>query len=329
MSTYRKAGVDIQAGEQAVRRIKDTVRSTYTKNVLTDLGSFGGCYAFPKDQYMQPVLVSSTDGVGTKLLVAGMMDRYDTIGQCLVNHCVNDILTTGAEPLFFLDYIGIGKMDSRKVEDIVKGLSQACRENQCALIGGEMAEMPGIYRPDDFDLAGTIVGVAEQGRILNDRVCKGDVLIGLPSSGLHTNGYSLARSVLFAQFKVDDYVDELQATVGELLLRVHRSYLNPVRPLLGDTDLHGISHITGGGIVGNTERILTDGMQLKIDWQAWEWLPIFRLIQEVGKVSTAEMRHVFNLGIGLILIVDPKRADAVFERLEQKDANPVYIGHVF
>jgi len=327
-TSYKDSGVDINAGTEAVKKIKNIVKETFTSNVLTDIGSFGGCFEFPVAEYKQPVLVSSTDGVGTKLLVANMMNRHDTIGQCLVNHCVNDILTTGARPLFFLDYIGLGTLRQDVVTDIVKGLALACKENRCSLIGGEIAEMPGIYQKNDYDLAGTIVGVVERGQRLPRTIQSGDVLIGLRSTGLHTNGYSLARKVLFERHQVDDYIAELDSTLGEALLQVHRSYLNVTEPILDDPGLHGISHITGGGIEGNTTRILPEGMHLKIDWKAWEWLPIFSFIQSLGDVDTEEMRRVFNLGIGLVLIIESLAVNRIFENLKNIGENPVILGSV-
>jgi len=327
-SSYRDSGVDIQAGRDAVTNIKKIVRQTFSQNVLTDIGSFGGCFEFPVAKYKRPVLVSSTDGVGTKLMIATLMGRYNTVGQCLVNHCVNDILTTGAQPLFFLDYIGIGKLEPAVVTEIVTGLAQACKENDCALIGGEMAEMPGIYQQKDFDLVGTITGVAEKGRLLPRNIRAGDVLIGLRSSGLHTNGYSLARSVLLQRHDINEYIKELDSVLGDELLKVHRSYLPIVRDLLGNDALHGISHITGGGIAGNTSRILPDGLRLQIDWESWDWLPIFNYIQQLGNVDAEEMRDVFNLGIGLILIVDRTAQDSILNYLSEKGENPSVIGRI-
>ncbi|MGC9363367.1 MAG: phosphoribosylformylglycinamidine cyclo-ligase [Fidelibacterota bacterium] len=327
-SSYKESGVDIQAGRDAVSHIKGLVRETYDENVLTDIGSFGGCYQLPVARYPQPVLVSSTDGVGTKLMVANLMERYDSVGQCLVNHCVNDILTTGARPLFFLDYIGLAKMEPPKVAQIVTGLAKACRENRCALIGGEMAEMPGIYRGKDFDLVGTITGIVEKEQLLPRQIQRGDLLIGLRSSGLHTNGYSLARAVLFKKHKATDFVAALDDVLGDVLLRVHRSYFPIVENLLTDRNLHGISHITGGGIEGNTIRIVPEGLHLSIDWDAWEWLPVFRYIQQLGDVETEEMREVFNLGIGLILIVAAKAREKFITTLRRKGEEPVVIGRI-
>ncbi|MBU0710979.1 phosphoribosylformylglycinamidine cyclo-ligase [bacterium] len=325
-SSYRDSGVDIQAGRDAVAIIKNIVKETFSPNVLTDIGSFGGCFEFPVKQFRQPVLVSSTDGVGTKLMIATLMERYNTVGQCLVNHCVNDILTTGAQPLFFLDYIGLGKLEPSIVTEIVQGLATACKENNCALIGGEMAEMPGIYQQKDFELVGTITGVAEKNRLLPRNIQAGDILIGLQSSGLHTNGYSLARSVLLKHHALSDYIEELDAVLGDLLLNVHRSYLPIIKDLLDNDDLHGISHITGGGIEGNTSRILPDGLKLDIDWDSWEWLPVFSYIQRLGNVDTEEMRQVFNLGIGLILIVDSSAQNSILNILRDKGEKPTVIG---
>ncbi|MCF7885960.1 MAG: phosphoribosylformylglycinamidine cyclo-ligase [Candidatus Marinimicrobia bacterium] len=326
--TYKETGVDIEAGEKAVSSIKEMVKSTFSDNVLTEVGSFGACYSFPAKDYKEPVLVSSSDGVGTKLIVANKMDKHDSIGQCLVNHCVDDILTIGARPLYFLDYVGTGKLVQENFKSIVKGLTKACRENGCSLIGGETAEMPDIYEEDDYDLVGNITGIVEKDNILTDRIQKGDMLIGLRSSGLHTNGYTLARSILLNKHKVEDYVDILGCTVGEEMLKVHRSYLNVVSPLLENPGLHGISHITGGGIMGNTRRIVPEELGVEIDWEAWEWLPIFKYIQKVGNISDIEMRRVFNLGIGLILVVDPDSVDSFVEQLEKSGEETYLLGTI-
>jgi len=328
VSSYKEAGVNIEAGEQAVREIKSLVKQTYTPQVLTELGLFGGCYAFPVKDYREPVLVASTDGVGTKLMVANLMNRHNTVGQCLVNHCVNDVLTTGARPLFFLDYIGTGKLQPETVKEIISGMSIACKENGCALIGGEMAEMPGIYNPNDYDLVGTIIGVVEKDQMLNSRVKKGDVLIGLPSTGLHTNGYSLARKVLLAKYSVTDFSAELNTTIGDALLAVHRSYLKAIEPLLGDPDLHALSHITGGGIIGNTSRVVPENLTLKIDWQVWQRPAIFQLIQDTGEIDENEMRHVFNLGIGMILICAVSAVDKICRTLQDSGEKPLVLGEI-
>lgn len=328
MKTYREAGVNIDEGNRAVDRIKDIVKTTFNKNVVTGIGLFGGLFKFEKEKYKEPVLVSSTDGVGTKVMIAASVGKFDTIGQCLVNHCVNDILTCGARPLFFLDYIGIGKLLPEYIEEIVSGLAIACRQNGCVLIGGEMAEMPDVYGREKFDLVGTIVGVVEREKLLYGKVREGDVLIGLRSSGLHTNGYTLARKVLLEKFALEEYIDELGCVLGEELLRVHRSYLGPVSGLLERGLVRGMSHITGGGIVGNTRRILPEGLRIEVDWDAWEWPPIFKLIKDAGNVPEDEMRRVFNLGIGFVIICDKNDIDEVFECLRGESEDPVLIGSV-
>ncbi|WP_412062751.1 phosphoribosylformylglycinamidine cyclo-ligase [Rubrivirga sp. IMCC45206] len=305
MATYKEAGVDIEAGEEAVRRITRHVRGTFTPGVLTDVGAFGGLFALDREQYRDPVLVSSMDGVGTKLKVAQRVDRHGTVGQDLVNHCVNDIAVSGARPLFFLDYFASGSIRPGVVESVVKGFAQACKENGCALIGGETAEMPDMYRPGEYDLAGTIVGVVERDAIIDGSAIEaGDVLLGLPSTGLHTNGYTLARKVLFDRFVAADTPDELGGeSIGNALLKVHKSYLNAIQALLSEGLAHGFSHVTGGGLVGNTNRILPDGLALDVDWDAWSRPALFKLIQEVGEVPEDDMRRTFNLGVGLVAVV--------------------------
>jgi phosphoribosylformylglycinamidine cyclo-ligase len=333
MATYKDSGVDIDAGEELVRRIKKPVRSTFNPNVLADIGMFGAFYRASFKGIKKPVLVSSVDGVGTKLKIAIAMKRYDTVGQDLVNHCVNDILACGARPLYFLDYYATGKLLPDVAEQVVLGFVKACKENNCALIGGETAEMPGVYREEDFDLAGTIIGVVDEKRILNGKKVKcGDVLIGLPSTGLHTNGYSLARRVLLEQYALDAYMDELACTLGDALLKVHRSYLNSIQSLLGKArssrSIHALSHITGGGIVGNTMRVIPKGLTLKVDWSAWERPALFKLIQHVGNVPEEDMRRTFNLGIGLIVISDNKGVDSVTKELKSRKEKPLILGEV-
>ena len=329
MTTYKEAGVDIDAGTEAVSRIKKHVHSTFSKNVLTDLGGFGGCFQFPQDQYKEPVLVSSSDGVGTKLKLAFITNRHDTIGQCLVNHCTNDILAVGARPLFFLDYFAAGKLDVDVFEEVVTGLAKACRENDCALIGGETAEMPDFYKPGDYDISGTIVGVAEKDEMMPNRgVNEGDLLIGLPSTGLHTNGYSLARKVLLEHYDSDDFVESLGATIGEALLAIHKSYLPVIDGVLHEEWLVGISHITGGGIVDNTRRILDDNQDLDINWNSWERPSIFNLIQELGNVPEDDMRHSMNLGIGMILIVKKEGLSTLQTHLASKGETYIQLGTV-
>lgn len=319
-TTYKQSGVDIEAGEKTVERIKSLVKSTYNERVLSEIGLFGGFYDAKFPEFEHPVLISSTDGVGTKLKIAFMMNKHDTIGQCLVNHCVNDILTAGAKPLFFLDYFAMGKLDVDVAYEVIKGLVIACKENNCALIGGETAEMPSFYAEGEYDISGTIVGVVEKSKIINgSKIASSDVLIGLASNGLHTNGYSLARKVLLANYKIDQYVEELGTTLGEELLKIHKSYYHSIYSLVQEGLINGISHITGGGILGNTKRIIPNGLTLKVDWNSWEVPPIFRLIQKLGDVPEEEMRTVFNLGIGLILVVSKSNVDKVLNFIEGKE----------
>lgn len=330
MTTYKDAGVDIAAGEATVSRIKGLVRETFTPNVLADIGAFGGFFALDKEAYESPVLVSSIDGVGTKLKVAVRVGRHDTVGQDLVNHCVNDIAVCGARPLFFLDYLGTGRLQPEVAEQIVRGFVTACKENGCALVGGETAEMPGIYSDDEYDLAGCIVGVVERDGVLDgSRVADGDVLLGLPSTGLHTNGYSLARAVLFEHYEAGDRPDELGGdTVGDTLLRVHRSYFDAIQALVAADLAHGFAHVTGGGLEGNTERIVPDGLRLAIDWDAWQRPPIFGLIQRLGDVPEDDMRSTFNLGIGLVAVVPEANVEAATSVLRAMGETPVAIGRV-
>jgi len=323
---YRSAGVDIEAGESLVDAIKPFVKATRTSGVMSEIGLFGGFFDARFPGYTHPVLVASTDGVGTKLMVAVMADLHDTVGQCLVNHCVNDILACGARPQFFLDYFATGRLDVRVAGDVIKGMAKACAENDCALLGGETAEMPAMYTDGDYDVAGTIVGVVEKANILNgEKVRIGDVLIGLPSTGLHTNGFSLARTALFPKYGIHDDVPSLGTTVAKALLAVHRSYLKPLIPLVEDGSVNALSHITGGGIVGNTSRVLKKGLALDIDWNAWSVPPIFSLIQETG-IADDEMRKVFNMGVGMIAIVAADRADDVLSRLAAE--SPFIVGRI-
>jgi phosphoribosylformylglycinamidine cyclo-ligase len=325
--TYKEAGVDIDAGEETVRRIAAAVKATHTPRVLNDIGAFGALFDASFKEYREPVLVSSVDGVGTKLKIATLCGRHDTIGMDLVNHCVNDILTTGATPLFFLDYFATGKLSPAVAEQVITGFARACKDNGCALIGGETAEMPGLYAPDDYDIAGTIVGIVEKRRILTkERVRAGDALIGLPSTGLHTNGYSLARAVLLPHFDPAARFDDLGGTLGDALLAVHRSYLPAMLPLLGDDAVHALSHITGGGIEGNTRRVIPPDLELDIDWSAWTRPRIFEMIQELGHVPEADMRRTFNLGIGFIVIADAASAPRIMERLAAE--RPMVLGSV-
>jgi len=325
-NTYASSGVDIQKGEEAVASVKDMIHSTFTPGVLSNVGGFGGLFEIPAG-YRQPVLVSSTDGVGTKLRVAVLAGRHDTVGEDLVNHCVNDIAVTGARPLFFLDYYGTATLEPDVFRDVLKGFTRGCRNNRCALIGGETAEMPGIYHGKDYDLAGTIVGIVEKDAIVDtQRITEGDVLIGVPSSGLHTNGYSLARKVLLEVYRPDDHVPELGVTLADELLRVHTSYLR----LIQETQnlVHGFAHITGGGIAGNTRRILPRGLALHIRWDSWPRLPVFDLIARLGHVPEDDMRRAFNLGVGLVIICSEEQADSVMEQARALHGHAWPVGHI-
>ena len=311
---YKAAGVSIDAGNEAVRRIRGLARSTFTSGVLSDIGSFGGLFRLEPGRFQEPILVSSADGVGTKLKVAFRSRRHDTVGVDLVNHCVNDILVQGAEPLFFLDYLATGRLSPDVAESIVSGMASACRANGCALLGGETAEMPGFYGDGEYDLAGFIVGIVDRPALLTgSEIAEGDVLIGLPSSGLHTNGYSLARHIVFdtLQLEVDSYVRELGCTVGEALLEPHRSYLPAVRPLLGGRRIKGMAHITGGGITENLPRILPPGTAAEVDLSAWGRPRVFEWLQRSGEVPVDDMFRTFNMGIGLILVASPADAESL------------------
>ena len=329
MTTYKEAGVDIDLANQAVVKIKDLVKGTFNENTLTDIGGFGGCYLFPKDKYENPVLVSSTDGVGTKLKVAFLSDVHNTVGQCLVNHCVDDILAVGARPLFFLDYFATGKLSVEKIEQVMQGFAKACKENSTVLIGGETAEMPDFYQEGEYDISGTVVGVVDKKYMMPMRKTqKGDLLVALPSTGLHTNGYSLARKVLLERFHVDQYFEELDATLAESLLAIHKSYLPALDSILEKDWLHGISHITGGGMVENTHRVLNSGQDIEVDWDSWQWPEIFNMIQKYGNVPIDDMRRSFNLGMGLVAIIDPSGYDEISDHLNSMNEKFTVIGKV-
>jgi phosphoribosylformylglycinamidine cyclo-ligase len=326
---YEEAGVSIKTGDDTVDKIKSYAKSTFNKSVLADIGLFGAFFQPDLTDYKEPVLVSSVDGVGTKLKIAIELNKHDTIGQDLVNHCVNDIAVCGAEPLFFLDYMAFGKLDSVVAAEIVKGFSIACKENGCALIGGETAEMPGVYQIGDYDLSGTIVGIVEKSEIIKgDKISAGDVLIGVPSTGLHTNGYSLARKVLLEKYKLKEKITSLKKTLGEELLSVHRSYLQLIRTLKSRIEVKGLSHITGGGIVGNTKRILPKELNLNIDWSSWDVPPIFKLIQTAGEINDDEMREVFNMGLGLVIIVSKKKVGSALKLANEIDEQFTVIGEI-
>ncbi|HEY6362740.1 MAG TPA: phosphoribosylformylglycinamidine cyclo-ligase [Vicinamibacterales bacterium] len=315
---YKASGVDIDAGNETVRRIRRLARSTFTSGVLSDIGSFGGLFRLEPGRYREPVLVSSADGVGTKLKVAFLANRHTTVGVDLVNHCVNDILVQGAEPLFFMDYLATGRLSPAIAAAVVGGMAAACRDNGCALLGGETAEMPGFYADGEYDIAGFIVGVVERERLVNGRaIAVGDVLVGVPSSGLHTNGYSLARRIVFERLglNVDSRVPELGVTVGDALLEPHRSYLSIVRPLLEGGRIKGMAHITGGGITDNLPRILPHGTAASIDVSSWAAPPLFRWLQHAGQVPAADMMRTFNMGIGLIIVTVRDQAEVLIEEL--------------
>jgi len=327
--TYKDSGVDISKGNDAVKIIKNQIHSTYSERVLTNLGSFGGMFDINNLGLKEPVLVSSVDGVGTKLKVAVIADKHDTVGECLVNHCVNDIAVGGAKPLFFLDYFATATLDINVFDNVVAGFVRGCKYNGCALIGGETAEMPDMYQQGEYDISGTIVGVVDKSKIINgSKIQKGDMLIGIESNGLHTNGYSLARKVLLSNYKVDEIVTEIGYTAGEELLRVHTSYLNLIQEALNTVDIHGISHITGGGIEGNTKRLLSDGLSLQIDWDSWDRLPVFKTIQSLGKVPEEDMRSTFNLGIGLIFIISEDKADDLVKIIKNHNYKFYEIGKI-
>ncbi|KAF0139802.1 MAG: phosphoribosylformylglycinamidine cyclo-ligase [Stygiobacter sp.] len=328
-NSYKNAGVNIEAGEETVEKIKSLAKTTFNKNVLSGIGHFGAFYQVDLNAWKNPVLVSSVDGVGTKLKIAFAMDKHDTIGQDLVNHCVDDIAVCGAVPQYFMDYMAFGKLNPDKAEQIIKGFSIACKENGVALIGGETAEMPGLYSEEEYDISGTIVGLVERDKVIDGKnVAKGNVLIGFGSTGLHTNGYSLARKVLLEKFSVTDKPDLLNQSLGEELLSVHKSYLKLITELKEKVSVNAFSHITGGGIIGNTKRVVPKDLQIKMNWNAWELPAIFKLIQEVGKIADEEMRQVFNLGIGLIAIVNPNDVNKVLETASAIGEKGIVIGEI-
>jgi phosphoribosylformylglycinamidine cyclo-ligase len=327
---YREAGVDISAADAAKARIKTLAKATFNASVLTEIGSFGGMFRPELGEYREPVLVASTDGVGTKIKVAIAAGVHDSVGYDLVAHCVNDILVQGALPLFFLDYIALGRMDPVRVEQIVAGFARACAEFQCPLIGGETAEMPGTYAEDDYDLAGFIVGVVERERALPRGVREGDVLLGLPSAGLHTNGYSLARRVLLETLGhgVASVLPELGCSIGEALLAPHRSYLQALEPLLARDKIRALAHVTGGGFAGNIPRVLPEGLGALVRRGSWDVPQIFRLIQKGGSVSDEEMARTFNMGIGMVVVVSPSDLHDVEHSLERRSEASFVIGSV-
>ena len=330
VTSYKDSGVDIDAQDDALREVRRIARDTYTPGVLSDIGSFGGLFRGTFEGISDPILVSSTDGVGTKLRVAQAMKIHDTVGYDLVSHCVNDILVQGARPLFFLDYYATGRLRPPVMTDVIRGIARACKENGCALIGGETAEMPGFYSDDDYDVAGFILGVVDAKNLIDGKgVREGDVLIGLPSVGLHTNGYSLARRILFDTLGYDHQsIVPGIGKAGEVLLQPHISYLKPLMPLVEQRALHAMAHITGGGLTDNVPRVLGDALDARIKLGSWPVLPIFKFLYEKGRVAVDEMLRVFNMGIGMVLLVAPEEVDRVSKHLTQVGQTFYFIGNV-
>ena len=329
--TYKSAGVDVEEGQRAVQLMKRHVQSTFNENVLDDIGGFGGLFALNLDGIKEPVLVSGTDGVGTKLKLAFLMDKHDTIGQDCVAMCVNDILCQGATPLFFLDYVATGSLKAEKVADIVKGVAVGCKEAGCALIGGETAEMPGFYAEGEYDMAGFAVGIADKSKVITGRnIRPGDIIIGLKSSGIHSNGYSLVRKLLLEKEQMDlnSYIEVLNGTLGEVLLKPTKIYVKPVIEVIRKVEVKGISHITGGGFFENIPRILPEDVDAQINIDSWDKPEIFNLIQEKGNISLEEMYSTFNMGIGMMLVVSPENKDDVLEILASKGEIGFVIGEI-
>lgn len=327
--TYKDAGVNKEAGYKEVKLIKQFIKNTYTEGVVSDIGGFGGLFAIDKDKYDEPILVSGTDGVGTKLKIAFMMDKHDTIGEDCVAMCVNDVLCQGAKPLFFLDYIATGKLVPERTAKIVEGVSNGCIKGKCALIGGETAEMPGFYKEDEYDLAGFAVGIVDKKNIIDgSNIEEGNILIGLPSSGVHSNGYSLVRKVFFekANMKVDDYVEELGSTLGEELLKPTRIYTRPLLDVIENFKINGISHITGGGFYENIPRMLPEGLEAVVDTKVIETPAIFPFMQKVGNIEAIEMYSTFNMGIGIVMAVDKDDVDNIMEFLDNMGEKAVILG---
>ncbi|MFQ5796381.1 MAG: phosphoribosylformylglycinamidine cyclo-ligase [Candidatus Bipolaricaulia bacterium] len=329
---YKQSGVDIEAGNESVRRIRDKVAATFDEHVITELGTFGALYDMDiLREYKHPVLIQSIDGVGTKLNVAKRVGRYDTVGEDIVNHCCNDIVCQGARPLTFLDYIAADKLKPETVEEIVSGMAKACRESGVNLIGGEMAEMPGVYGEGEHDIVGCMTGVVEKDKIITDEtIGAGDRVIGLGATGLHTNGFSLVRKIFFEMhgFAVSDPIPDLEVPLGDELLKPHRNYSHVILPLLEAYSIKGITHITGGGMIENIPRMLPDGLAVEIRKGSWPVLPIFDLIQTLGEVDESEMYRVFNMGIGMVLIVDPEDEEAIKSMLTRKGEKVYTIGKV-
>lgn len=329
--TYKDAGVDTKEGGRAVELMKDHVKRTFNENVLTGLGSFGSLFSLDLKGIENPVLVAGTDGVGTKLKIAFLMDKHDTVGQDCVAMCVNDIVCQGAAPLFFLDYIATDKVVAEKIADIVKGIADGCVLSDCALVGGETAEMPSFYSENEYDMAGFAVGIADRGKIIDgSKVAEGDVLIGLPSSGIHSNGYSLVRKIFFDNMNMDvhDFIPELDCTLGEALITPTRIYVKACKAVFEKYDVHGVVHITGGGFYENIPRILPEGLRAEITGGTWEILPIFKYMQDCGDIETKEMFSTFNMGIGMMMAVSEKDAQGVLHVLEEAGEKPVIVGKI-
>ncbi|HZS44798.1 MAG TPA: phosphoribosylformylglycinamidine cyclo-ligase [Blastocatellia bacterium] len=329
--SYSDAGVDIDAANDAKARIRKLARETFTKNVMTDIGSFGGMFRADFGPMSEPILVASADGVGTKLRVAFMTGIHNTIGEDLVNHCINDILVQGARPLFFLDYIAAGKIEPIVIAQVVEGLARACKASGCALLGGETAEMPGFYAEGEYDVAGVIVGIVDKSKVIDGSKIKiGDIVLGLPSIGLHTNGYSLARKLLFeiASYKVDSLIPELNCTAGAALLKGHISYLESLEGLINAGHIAGLAHITGGGLLENIPRILPEGTGVEIKEGSWPVLPLFTLMQKIGNVEMAEMYRTFNMGIGMVVVVSADHLELVKSHFTKFNQTFYEIGRV-
>ena len=329
--TYADAGVDIDKANQLVEQIKEIAKKTHRPGVMGEIGGFGGLFSLNTANYEQPVLVSSTDGVGTKLKIAFMMDRHDTVGIDLVAMCVNDIVVQGARPLFFLDYLATGKLDNRVAADVIRGIGEGCQQAKCVLIGGETAEMPDMYQPGEYDLAGFVVGIVDNSKIVDgSEIRVGHRLIGIASEGLHSNGYSLVRKICFDRLKltVDSHVEEIGEPLGEALLRPTRIYSELIHGIIRDLPVHGLAHITGGGISDNLVRIIPGACSVVIDTTAWDVPPIFRFLQRAGQVADEEMRRTFNMGIGMIAVVPEEQAQEILERLKAMDEKAYLIGEV-
>lgn len=330
-NAYERAGVSLQAGYESVARIRKHVQSTARPGVLGSLGGFGGLFDLSSLGYVNPVLVSGTDGVGTKIMLAFLVDKHDTIGIDAVAMCVNDVVVQGAEPLFFLDYLACGQNDPPRIEAIVSGVAEGCRQAGCALIGGETAEMPGLYKSNEYDLAGFAVGVCEKDQLIDGSTIEaGDVLLGLASSGLHSNGFSLVRKILLEEVKIDlhSYSEELGCTWAEELLRPTKIYAQQLLPLIRTGKIKGLAHITGGGFVENLPRMLPEGLGAQINLGSWEPQPIFSLLAQMGKITQTEMYNIFNMGIGMALAVSPSEVEAVLEHFRGLDESVYEIGQV-